>query len=230
MRRALVALLAALALPAHGAPVTGEDARAAIREATEAAGVSGVPVLSSNRGFPPCAGALDATPMAGDWRAVRLGCAGAWSRVIRLDGAPGAVRAATPGAAQPDTRALILARSLARGTILAPGDLVLGEVPAAGQGDLLRDPAEAVGRRLRSNLGAGQALLPRHLEHDWAVTAGAPVTIVARHGAASIEAAGIALENGQIGQEIRAENANSGEIVHVRVAGPNKVAVRPNIR
>ena len=49
-------------------------------------------------------------------------------------------------------------------------------------------------------------------------------------GGIRIEAAGVALEPGQLGQDIRVTNAGSGEVVHVTVTGRNKVMVRPNIR
>jgi len=72
--------------------------------------------------------------------------------------------------------------------------------------------------------------LARHLDHDWQVTDGGPVTIVTILGGIRIEAAGVALEPGQLGQDIRVTNAGSGEVVHVTVTGRNKVMVRPNIR
>lgn len=216
-------------------PVDGAAVRALIAEAGRAAGVTADPVLSARRGFPPCGADLLVAPMDDGWRAVRVSCdgTGAWSRVIRLRGGSAPAPASGTGAPKlerPARAALVLIQSLARGTILRAEHLETRDVPAAGQHAALRDPGEAIGRRLRGNLGAGQPLLARHLEQDWAVTEGAPVTIVAGDGRASIEVAGAALENGQMGEAIRARNRSSGQIVHARVVGPNKVAVRPNMR
>jgi len=104
------------------------------------------------------------------------------------------------------------------------------DIAAAGQGDLIALPESAIGRSLRVNLGAGQALLGRHLEHDWQVEKGAPVTIASGAGPILIQTSGVALEPGQLGQAIRVSNARSGQLVHVIVTGPNKVTVRPNMR
>ena len=124
----------------------------------------------------------------------------------------------------------MLAESLPRGTILEAAHLREAPIGTRTSGDLIVSLETAIGRRLKSNLGAGQPLLARHLDHDWQVTDGGPVTIVTILGGIRIEAAGVALEPGQLGQDIRVTNAGSGEVVHVTVTGRNKVMVRPNIR
>ncbi len=232
MIRGSVAMLLLCLVPQHVAALDGQAVQARIVQALADAGQGGAPVVAANRPYPPCAEPLDVTPHQGGWQAVQVSCAGpgSWHRVIRIEGGAAAPR--VPGAPwdQPQRPALVLAESLPRGTILEAAHLREAPIGARASGDLIVSLETAIGRRLKTNLGAGQPLLARHLDHDWHVTDGGPVTIVTVLGGIRIEAAGVALEPGQIGQDIRVSNAGSGEVVHVTVTGRNKVTVRPNIR
>lgn len=150
--------------------------------------------------------------------------------MIRIEGGQAAAR--LPGASSEVAQrtALMLTESLPRGTVLQAEHLRVAGIAANAQGDLVESMQTALGRRLKSNLGAGQPLLARHLEYEWLVDPDGPVTIVTAVGGIRIEASGIALEPGQLGQDIRVTNAASGQVVHVTVTGRNKVTVRPNIR
>jgi len=227
----IAVLLICCAVPVGAAQISGDRVQALVEQALRAAGQGGHAVISSHRGFPPCPSAPSVGPHAGGWQAVRLSCAEAgWHRVIRIRDGQAAPRIGGGGADRATTPALVLTESLPRGTVLNPAHLAQVDIAAAGQGDLITLPESAIGRSLRVNLGAGQALLGRHLEHDWQVETGAPVTITTGAGPIRIEADGVALEPGQLGQAIRVSNARSGQLVHVIVTGPNKVTVRPNMR
>lgn len=235
IRLAVLLLLAGTPL-ATAAPaeqrLDGARMADAIVQALQAAGQAGTPVLSPNRGFPPCPSSPRVTPAQGGWQAVRVICDGpqGWSRTVRIGGGSGT--AYTPGAlpARAEVAALVLTDSLAQGTVLTEQDLKRTTVPAAGQSDLVTDLSNVVGRRLKTNLGAGQPLLARHLDHDWIVAQDAPVTIVNDLGGIHVETSGIALEPGQLGQAIRVRNPRSGRILRVTVTARNKVSVKPNIR
>lgn len=232
MIRGGIALLLTCFLPLEAAALDGQAVQATIVQALRAAGQDGVPVVSPNRPYPSCAKSLDVTPHQGGWHAVQVTCdgPGGWSRVIRIEGGTAAPRRPGVPEDQPQRPALVLAESLPRGTVLEAGHLREAAIGARARGELVMSPETAIGRRLKSNLGAGQPLLARHLEHDWQVVEGGPVTIAKDLGGIRIEAAGVALEPGQMGQDIRVTNAGSGEVVHVTVTGRNKVTVRPNIR
>lgn len=232
MIRGGIALLLACLLPLNAVALDGQAVQARIAQALVDAGQGGAPVVSANRPYPPCADPLDVAPHQGGWQAVQVTCAGpgGWSRVIRIEGGIAAPRLPGVPEDQPQRPALVLAESLPRGTVLDAGHLREAPIGARARGDLVVSLDSAIGRRLKSNLGAGQPLLARHLEHDWQVAEGGPVTIATNLGGIRIEAAGVALEPGQLGQDIRVTNAGSGEVVHVTVTGRNKVTVRPNIR
>lgn len=223
-----------LGLGLLGGPLAAQDGaelRAQIIAAGAAAGVTITPQLSANRGFPPCPAPVTITASDAAWSRVTLSCPAGWTRVIRTDATPSAPlpRADAPGPGL-TTPAVVLTESLPRGTVLQPHHLTRTLIAAHGQTDLVQALDSAIGRGLRSNLGAGQPLLGRHLAPDTAVRRDRPVTITISAAPILIEASGIAIEDGQIGQDIRVRNTSSDRIVHVTVTGPNKVAVQPNIR
>lgn len=227
----VAALLICCAVPVGAAQIDGDRVQALVEQALRAAGQGGHAVISSHRGYPPCPTSPTVAPHAGGWQAVRVTCEPAgWHRVIRIREGQAAPRIAGGRAESATTPALVLTESLPRGTVLNAAHLNRVDVAAIGQGDLIAVPESAIGRSLRVNLGAGQALLGRHLEHDWQVDKGAPVTIAGGAGPIRIQTGGVALEPGQLGQSIRVTNARSGQLVHVIVTGPNKVMVRPNMR
>ena len=228
MIRALTLVLALLASPL----AADTNMRDAIVAAAAKDGHQITPHLSANRGFPPCVGDIAIAPMDDSWARISLTCpdTAGWQRIIRSD-AIHPQDSRTPGtAAAAGGTAIVLTESLPRGTILQAHHLTERPVRATGQGDLLTDPDHAIGRALRSNLGAGAPLLGRHLAHDTAVSRDRPVTIALAQAPIVIEASGIALDDGQLGQNIRVRNISSDRILHVTVTGPNKVALLPNMR
>lgn len=224
-------LLALLTAPLAAAALDGDRVEALVEQALTQARQSGHAVLSQHRRFPACPTSPRVSSHNGGWQAVLLSCdAGGWRRVIRIHRGQAAPRRVGQDNEALETFALVLNESLPRGTILGVRHLDKTSIPATGQTDLVASLETAIGRRLKVNLGVGQALLGRHLDHDWQVEKEASVTIVSGTGPISIKTAGVALEHGQLGQDIRVSNAVSGQIVHVVVTGPNKVKVRPNMR
>lgn len=227
-----------LALALFATAVVAETAgtssvRDQIIAAGHAQGVAITPQISVNRGFPACSAPLTVTPANDRWTSVTLACPGAtgWTRTIRTT-APISPHNPETGTrmAQPMVTAWVLVESLPRGTILQAADLTQTDLTAAGHTDLVQNSDTAIGRVLRSNLSAGQPLLGRHLAPDTAVKRDRPVSITIAAAPILIEAAGIALEDGQLGEDIRVRNTASDRIIHVTVTGPNKVSVQPNMR
>ena len=227
----LAAVLVCCAAPLAAAPLDASRVQALVEHALRAAGQEGQVMISQYRTFPPCPKPPTVTPLGGDWQSVRLSCGDTgWQRTLRVRGGRPAPRSARDPDARPADLVIVLRESLPRGTVIEAAHLDLAERPAGHRDGLVVRKATAIGRRLRTNLGAGQALLGRHLDHDWTVTEGAPVTITNATAGVRIEAAGVALENGQMGQEIEVANARSGDALQGVVTGPNKVKVLPNMR
>ena len=78
---------------------------------------------------------------------------------------------------------------------------------------------------MKVNLSAHQPLLARHLQPDYLVEEGNEVLITSSSSGISVDMLGYALGNGQIGEWISVENANSGKAVRAKVTGEKKVRV-----
>lgn len=111
------------------------------------------------------------------------------------DSGPGAA------AATPSLVAVIAARDLERGAILASGDVVLAEVPATAETPFT-SPEQVVGLRVRQMVRAGSVLRPEATERVPDVSRGAPITVVIERGALRVSAQGVAEQAGFIGDVI----------------------------
>lgn len=233
MIRLALAVMMIMTGPLMADPISGRQVIDLVTQTLAAAGQGGRPVLSPHRGFPPCTTQPTVTASERGWQAVEIACPDpqGWARQVRIAGGRPVPKAPRQTAAtQPLDTAIVLVDSLPKGTVLSRDHLAARDVPSTGQDGRITDMTSAIGRRLKANLGAGQALLARHLDHDWLVREGAPVTIQIQTGPILIETGGVALQSGQLGEAIRVSNARSGRAIHVTVTGPNKTKVRPNIR
>ncbi len=121
---------------------------------------------------------------------------------------------------------LVAARTLPRGHLLTPADLVAEErdVTRLVSG-YVSSKDQLVGQRLKSQLLAGRILTPKLLQADNAIRRGQSVTLVIRSGDISIQMGGKALADGALGQRIRVENSNSGRVVEGIVRSREHVEV-----
>lgn len=233
-RVAVLAFL--LAIPAHASqPLSGDEIGRLVLEALMRAGQRGAPVVSPNRGFPPCSETPVVTKGGADWSVARVQCTAdrGWTRSIRIRDANRTPRAAQVrrNPALGDT-IWVLNQSLARGTVIAPEHVRAKPVADLDRlpDGVIDDATRIIGRTLKTNLGEGRAIQTRHLEFDWYVTEGSFVVIETRTSSIAIQTGGIAHQNGQLGERIRVENKRSGRIIEGTVAGRNLVRAGPNIR
>lgn len=131
----------------------------------------------------------------------------------------------SPHVAMPD-RVLVATRSLARGHVLSPADLVLVERDrSTSPRDVLRAPREVVGLRVKRSLPADQILRAQDVEPVPVVERGDRVTLVLQRGALMIQATGKAQETGGIGDWIRVVNLDSKREISGRVDQEGRVHV-----
>lgn len=212
-------------------------------------GLEGTPTIKAGREFPACDGTVSVEPMFGSWSTVSLACDGAskWRFVIRTNlttrpqpvpmrefqaGVPmkGPIeRAVTSRSGGSDITDMIdvvaLKRSVRKNAMIGADDLMLVPVPARNTMGAFFDPADLVGRRMKSSLTAQKPVLARHLHPDWMVEEGNEVLIVSATGGISVDMLGFSLENGQIGDWVSVENASSGKTVRAKIIGEKKVVV-----
>ena len=73
-----------------------------------------------------------------------------------------------------------LKHSVRKNAMISADDLILVPVLARNTMGAFFDPADLVGRRMKSSLTAQKPVLARHLHPDWMVEEGNEVLIVAR--------------------------------------------------
>lgn len=227
----VLALLLLMAQPLWaGYPdgIPGAEMGRILRAALQAAGVD-ADMADPLRAFPACDTVPDVAPRAGDWTTAEVTCpAPRWSRALRTG-----ARIATAAAPEQPTAApmaVTLSRSLPKGAVVTAADLTLQAVAGLSPDTTFRSVDEVAGRRLKAALGAGKAVLQRHVEPRWLVEPGAPLVLVAASGGLAVAAPAEALEPGALGDVVRVINRSSGREVKAVVTGPNRVAAQTNIR
>ena len=89
--------------------------------------------------------------------------------------------------------------------------------------DPITTPEDAVGQMSRRMLRPGDILRSGQLSSPVMVKRGDAVTMIARRDGIEVSTAGEALDAGARGAMVRVRNANSGQVVRMRVAGPGTV-------
>jgi len=89
--------------------------------------------------------------------------------------------------------------------------------------DPVTTPEDAVGQMSRRMLRPGDILRSGQLSSPVVVKRGDAVTMSARRDGIEVSTAGEALDAGARGAVVRVRNANSGQVVRMRVAGPGAV-------
>lgn len=238
MIRALLAILLlsfrpAAALADTGQPLTGRDIAGIVGAALVEHGLEGKAILADKRRYFPCETALTVSPrIDGRWDSVNVNCPGIipWSIVVRTS-------AAVPedfsfGNDDPDvlaTSLVVLRHDMRRGEVITADKLEIARIQRAPASGIFTDIAPLVGRRMAYAVGAGVPLRDRHLEMEWYVRADEPIVIEVNTGSVVVAMAGIALENGQIGDLIRVRNSRSARVLVGMLEDEKKIIVSPNM-
>lgn len=115
---------------------------------------------------------------------------------------------------------LTTARPLAAGTVLDASSIVvrngdLSTLPSS----IVMDPAQVIGRTLKSGLGAGQPLRSDQLTAQWAVQQGQSVKMISRGDGFSVSAEGKALTSAMEGQVVQVRAASGQTVSGIARAG-----------
>lgn len=228
---AALCLLAALPVQGSGFPdgIPGDVAQRLVMAALSAAGQHGHAVPRPVRPLPACQDQPAVTAGNDGWSLAQITCADpVWTRALRTGAS--APRLRTKATPAPDTvAALVLTRSLPKGAMLTADDLTPGKAAGLGPDEIFVDATLAAGRRLRVAVGLGKPLLLRHLEPDWQVREGAPVSISAGRTGFVVTTMGEAMASGSLGDVIDVQNRTSGRVLKATVTGKNSVTAFANI-
>lgn len=235
MMRALMAGLASTLLAAtiSAADVIPEDGLSGaevndiVHLALKDVGISADPQIAMVRSFPACDHIPSVAPKYDDWTTISLTCTApsSWTRAVRTQVSATYVASAGHENDLSTTTAVVVNESLPRGTVLTAAHLELQEINDRTTDQIFSDPNTIIGRKLTVNLGEGRAVLARHLEIDWLIRENNPVAIVYSGGVFAVTAAGVALQDGQLGELIEVRNIGSDQTIKAIVADRNKVLV-----
>ena len=108
---------------------------------------------------------------------------------------------------------LALGRSMSRGDVIMPRDIITITVPVNAASGFFFNPEDIVGRKLKRSVTARKPIQARHLKPKWLIEEDDEVVIQNQAGGISVDMVGLALENGQYGEWIKVQNVSSGIVV-----------------
>jgi flagella basal body P-ring formation protein FlgA len=117
----------------------------------------------------------------------------------------------------------VAAAPVAANEALTDAQVTLERRDVSNIADPVTTPDDAVGQMSRRMLRVGDILRTGQLASPVLVKRGDAVMMVARREGIEVSTAGEALDAGARGAVIRVRNANSGQVVRMRVAGPGAV-------
>jgi flagella basal body P-ring formation protein FlgA len=122
---------------------------------------------------------------------------------------------------------VVARRSLAKGDVLGPADvgLVRSDMNDPSLRNVLQNPQEAVGKRLRMGIPSGAPIGKHVLEDVVAVNVGDEVDLLIKGAGYQIHAKGTAKQKGILGDEVEVMNSTSKKVVKGRVVGLKQVRV-----
>lgn len=206
--------------------VDGREIRDAITTRLAAAGKHAAPNVLAEKQFYLCDQPLRVEPAFGGWRSVDVICESPteWKISVRAQ-VPGHFEPHAPVSGKMSTTAVFLTRPLRSGDRILPDDVELRPIDPLSAGSVYEDPTQVIGRMLNQSLTTRSPVMPRHLAREWSVNESDVVSLRIVRGGIEIMSSGIALDKGQFGDTIRAQNPRSGRILVGRIIGEKKLEI-----
>ena len=217
--------------------INGAQIRVVIQAELAEYGILVEPSIKPDRLFRSCDGDFVVEKAFGGWKTVRVICRqeNAWEIYVRTgyqSEAPAKADKSPENLEKSDNldlmQRVIVVRPVSRGDLLTREDLGLQTLSRSGSGGFT-DIDELVGRRAKKSLRTGLVVHDRHLQPDWMVHAKQSVSVVNNTGGIQVTTAGIALENGRLGDLVKVRNLSSNSILHGFVAGTKKILIGTKI-
>lgn len=217
--------------------INGAQIRVVIQAELAEYGLLVEPSIKPDRLFRSCDGDFVVEKAFGGWKTVRVICRqeNAWDIYVRTgyqSEAPEKADKSQENLEKSDNldlmQRVIVVRPVSRGDLLTREDLGLQTLSRSGSGGFT-DIDELVGRRAKKSLRTGLVVHDRHLQPDWMVHAKQSVSVVNNTGGIQVTTAGIALENGRLGDLVKVRNLSSNSILHGFVAGTKKISIGTKI-
>ena len=120
---------------------------------------------------------------------------------------------------------LVASRNIANSEQIDFSNVHLEKRESTKDAEYVKAVEEVVGLKLKRSVSVGTVILKGYLDKPQLIRRGLPVNIVSRQGNIEVNAMGIALQNGTIGDKIRVRNSTSGKIIVGEVIDANNVRI-----
>jgi len=198
--------------------VTGLEVQEVIINRLSEASEVAAPKILPQKQFYICDAPLEVEPAFGGWRSVTVRCPSPVEWEITVRAQVQSAVALLPETSQAyTTQAIFLRRPLRSGARIQADDIEIRPIDPLVASSIYTDPKDVVNHVLSQSMTTRVPLMPRHLERKWAINADDIVSIRIVQGGIEIEASGIALEAGQVGDTVRILNVSSGSELIGRV-------------
>ena len=186
-------------------------------------------LVSDSRRFYNCNNELDFKPrVKNDWTSVIIACGeNGWQKIFRahVSVAP----SISNGSSIQKTEASIVAKeNIIAGQVILKDQLKISYEAGTAVNGAYSDIFDVIGRKAKVNLSRGTILKARHLEIVYAVDQDDVVLVSNDSQDFQIMTKARALEPGQIGDQIKVMNLNSGKIIYGLVEQEKKVVTLTN--
>ncbi len=120
---------------------------------------------------------------------------------------------------------LVSSKNLANGDVLDFTNVRLEKRESIRDAEYVKSLEEVVGLKMKRFVSVDTVLLKSYLDKPQLIRRGLPVNIISRQGNIEVNASGVALQNGVLGDKIRVRNTTSGRIVVGEVIDANNVQI-----
>ena len=120
-------------------------------------------------------------------------------------------------------RIVVLTRDIARGEVIADGDLTFTPAPGVMTSSTITNMDAARGMEARRPLRAGEAIQASDLRHPIVVTRGQTITMIFNAPGVDLTAMGRAMSEGGVGDTVTVQNPTSFRMLSGVVTGPGTV-------
>ena len=217
--------------------LSGKSVKAAIQNALNLNNISATPVINDKKLFPKCENNLFVNPSQKDWKTVSVRCDGKnpWKITVRNKfnylqsaselGSVSHLKIDKKSKMFEKVRVGAIKRSIRRGDVIMPTDVIEISVPITKATDIFPDYMDLIGRRAKTTIKALTPVFSRQLETNFMITEDMQVTIIHHGKHITVQMDGVALENGQYGDWINVKNVKSGRIILAKVVAEKKVTI-----
>ena len=190
--------------------------------------VKGIPLIKRGIKLPFCSKEINIKNKFGNYKTLELACFGIkkWSYTIRVKTKKNKLKKSRKVSKNNNLNTIIkLKKDIKRGHPLKEEDLVLVQTKFSVGSDTFKNINDLIGRKMKHSLRKDQFLRERHVEKNWLVLEGQPITIESSVNNILVFADGTVKKSAMMDEMTEVINDSSGKIVKALVVNNKKVKI-----